>query len=95
MPQERKRTDPQRIYSSGTIAIVSIYPSRDKVGYVKRTLNLASLDIIRDIFRAPAINLAANRVASSQNFLDSPLQLTGKRLEPHGAGDVDDLIERD
>lgn len=61
----------------------------------KHTLNLASLDIIRDIFGAPAIDLAANRVASSQDLLDGSLELTSERLGPHDTGDGDDFLKRD
>lgn len=88
------------IYSSGTILIVSTRPEsqRGECGgnwVEKHTLNLASLDIIRDIFGAPAIDLAANRVASSQDLLDSSLELTSERLGPHDTGDGDDFLKRD
>lgn len=89
------------IYSSGTILIVSTRPESQRGkrggsgGVEKHTLDLASLDIIRDILGAPAINLATNRVASSQDLLDGSFELTSERLGPHDTGDGDDLLKRD
>ena len=59
------------------------------------TLNLAILYVVTDLFRAPAIYLAASAESSSQNFQNSALKFLGHRLEPHLARDLDDLVERD
>ena len=61
---------------------------------VRRTLNLARLNVVRDSLGATAINLAASAESSSEDLLDGTLQVLGHRLEPHGAGNVDDLIKR-
>jgi hypothetical protein len=59
-----------------------------------RDLNLARLDVIGDRLWAAAIDLATSAEGSAENLLDGTLQVLGHRLEPHGAGDVDDFIER-
>ena len=59
------------------------------------TLNLAALDVVADGLGAPAVNLAAGRESSAQNLLHRALQILRHRLVPHGARNVDDLIERD
>lgn len=56
-------------------------------------LNLARLDVVGDVLRAAAIDLAAGAESSSENLLDGTLQVLGHGLKAHGAGDVDDLIE--
>jgi hypothetical protein len=56
-------------------------------------LNLARLDVVRDVLRAAAIDLAAGAESSAENLLDGTLQILGHGLEAHGAGDRDDLIE--
>jgi hypothetical protein len=61
---------------------------------IQRTLNLASLDVIGDILGATAVNLAASAEGSSENLKDGTLQVLGHGLEAHGAGNADDLIER-
>jgi hypothetical protein len=59
-----------------------------------RDLNLARLDVVGDVLGAAAINLATCAESSSENLLDGTLQVLGHGLESHGAGNVDDLIER-
>lgn len=62
---------------------------------MKRTLNLAGLDVVRDVLRAPAVDLAASGESSAEDLLDGTLQVLGHGLELHLACDLDDLIERD
>jgi hypothetical protein len=59
-----------------------------------RDLNLAGLDVVGDVLGAAAVNLAASGESSSEDLLDGTLEVLGHGLEPHGAGNVDDLIER-
>lgn len=59
----------------------------------KRTLNLARLNVVGDVLGAAAINLAASAERSTEDLLDGALQVLGHRLEAHGAGDLNDLIE--
>jgi len=59
-----------------------------------RNLNLARLDVVRDVLGATAVNLAARAEGSAENLLDRTLEVLGHRLEPHGAGNADDLLER-
>ena len=58
-----------------------------------RTLNLAALDVVRDVLRTSAIYLAANTESRPQNLLHGPLQGLGEGLEPHSPGDLDDVVE--
>jgi len=58
-----------------------------------RNLNLASLDVVRDILGATAVNLAASAEGSSENLKNGTLQRLGHGLEAHGAGNADDLIK--
>ena len=72
------------------------YPRR-VIGYrfgEGRTLNLAALDVVRDVLRTSAIYLAANTESRTQNLLHRSLQLLGERLEPHRPGNLDDVVER-
>lgn len=59
------------------------------------TLDLASLNVVRDVLGRAAINLAASGEGSAENLLDGTLEGLGHRLEPHGAGDLNDLVQRD
>ena len=58
-----------------------------------RTLNLAALDVVRDVLRTSAIYLSANTESRTQNLLHRSLQLLGERLEPHRPGNLDDVVE--
>ena len=64
---------------------------------MKLTINLASLDVVRDILGAAAVDLAANGESGTEDLENSALQLTGEGLvgATHGAGDVEDLIHGD
>lgn len=59
------------------------------------TLNLASLNVVRNVLGATAVNLAAGGEGSTEDLLDGTLEVLGHGLEAHGAGNVDDLIKRD
>jgi hypothetical protein len=59
-----------------------------------RDLNLAGLDVVGDGLGAAAVDLAAGGESSSEDLLDGTLKVLGHGLEPHGAGNGDDLIER-
>lgn len=59
------------------------------------TINLASIDLILDNLGALSIDLAADREGGTQDLLDGAGQGLGERLEPHGPGNVDDLLKRD
>jgi hypothetical protein len=59
-----------------------------------RDLDLARLNVVGDGLGAAAVNLATSAESSSENLLNGTLQVLGHRLEPHGAGNVDDLLER-
>jgi len=61
---------------------------------LRRNLNLAGLDVVRDVLGAAAIDLAASAESSSENLKHGTLEVLGHRLEPHGAGNGDDLIKR-
>src|SRR4051812_41863789 len=58
-----------------------------------RDLNLARLNVVGDVLGAATVNLATSGESSSENLLDGTLQVLGHGLEPHGAGNVDNLIE--
>lgn len=58
-----------------------------------RDLNLAGLDVVGDVLGATAINLATSGEGSSEDLLDGTLEVLGHRLEPHCAGNADDLLE--
>lgn len=59
------------------------------------TLNLAVVDGLDNGLRGLAVNLAADRVSSSQDLLDTILQVLGEGLVAHGAGNLDDLLNGD
>lgn len=73
------------------LAIVNMLGIVGKV----HTLNLAVVDSLDDGLRGLAVDLAADRVSSSQNLLDTTLQLLGEGLVAHGAGNLDDLVNGD
>ena len=56
-------------------------------------LNLARFDIIADILGTSPINLATHREGCAENLLNGTLQLPRHTLEPHGPGDLNDLVE--
>jgi hypothetical protein len=56
-------------------------------------LDLAGLDVVRDVLGAAAVDLAASAESSSDNLENGTLQVLGHGLEAHGAGNGDDLIE--
>jgi len=60
----------------------------------RHTLNLAGLNVVRHSLGAAAVNLATSAESSAENLLDGTLQVLGHRLEAHGAGNVDDFIQR-
>ena len=62
---------------------------------VKLTVNLASLDVVRDILGAAAINLATDGESSTQDLANNTAELLGERAVAHDTGNVDDLVERD
>lgn len=59
------------------------------------TVNLAGLDIVADILGAAAIDLAADGEGSTQDLEDGAAELLGHRALTHGAGDLDDVVQRD
>jgi hypothetical protein len=58
-------------------------------------VNLASLDIVRDILGAAAIDLAADGESSTQNLKDGTLERLGHGASAHGAGNLNNVIEGD
>jgi hypothetical protein len=61
----------------------------------KLTIDLASLDVVRDILGAAAIDLAADGESSTQNLEDGTLEGLGHGAGTHGAGHLNNLIESD
>jgi len=59
-----------------------------------RDLDLAGLNVVGDVLGAAAIDLAAGGEGSSEDLLDGTLEVLGHGLEAHGAGNGDDLVER-
>lgn len=80
------------VYSSGT-GIVLAFNSQGTIGGL--TLNLSTLNIITDILWTSSINLAPDTESSSENLLNRTLQLLCERLESHGPGNIDNLIQCD
>lgn len=64
-------------------------------GLGKRTVNLASLDIVGDVLGAAAIDLAADGEGSTEDLEDSTAELLGHGAGAHGAGNLDDVVEGD
>jgi hypothetical protein len=58
-------------------------------------VNLASLDVVGDVLGAAAVNTATNRESGTEDLKDGTLELLSQRTVAHGAGDLDDVIERD
>lgn len=99
-PSRLRREKSQIIYSSGTLRpLVPRATATGKQGNVRErlTLNRALLDIITDLLRRSAVNLASNAERGSQDLQHGTLELAGHGLVSvaHGAGNVDDLVERD
>jgi hypothetical protein len=61
----------------------------------KLTLNLAGLDVVGDALGGAAIDLATSGESSADNLKNSSLERLGHGLVAHGAGNLDDLVERD
>lgn len=59
------------------------------------TINLASLDVIRDVLGRATINLAPDRESGTEDLKNNTLQLLSKGALAHGARNVDDVIEGD
>lgn len=57
------------------------------------TVNLASTDGVADSPGALAVNLAANGESGTKDLLHDSLQGLGERLEAHGPGNIDDLVQ--
>jgi hypothetical protein len=60
-----------------------------------RNVNLASLDVVRDILGAAAIDLAADGESSTENLENTTAELLGHGAGAHGAGNLDDVIHGD
>jgi len=61
------------------------------------TVNVAILDLVRDVLWTSAINLAANAESCAEDLEHGTLQLFGQGLvgASHGSCNVNDLIQRD
>ena len=61
------------------------------------TVNVALLDLIRDILWTLAINLATNTESGAEDFKHGTLQLLGQGLvgASHCSGNINDLVQRD
>jgi len=70
--------------------LISLYKHLLVIG----DLNLAGLDVVRDVLGAAAVDLAAGGVGSSEDLLDGALEVLGHGLEPHNFRNSNDLIER-
>src|SRR5690606_5131716 len=88
--QTRKRQQDSIIFT-----LMQQISNREPKNLLLRNLNLASLNVVRDVLRAAAVDLASNRESSTKDLLDGALKLTRQRLGPHGASDLNDLVERD
>ena len=58
------------------------------------TLDLAIVDVLLDVLGTPSINLAAGAEGRAKNLQDGALEVLSHRLEAHGAGNGNDLVER-
>lgn len=83
----------QEIYSWGTVE--QLVPCSATYTSSKLTIDLASLDIIGDILGAAAVDLAADRESSTEDLQDGSAELLGEAAVTHGAGDLDDVVQRD
>jgi hypothetical protein len=57
-------------------------------------LDLAGLDVVRDVLGAAPVDLAAGGVCGSEDLLDGTFEVLGHGLEPHNLRNSNDLIER-
>lgn len=58
-----------------------------------RNIDLTSLDVVRDILRAAAIDLATDGESSTEDLKDGATELLGERAVTHLASNLNDLIE--
>lgn len=72
---------------------LAIHPRTTKQS--KHTVNLASLDVVRDVLGAAAVNTATDRESGTEDLKDGTTELLGQRTVAHDAGDLDDVVERD
>jgi hypothetical protein len=59
------------------------------------TVDLASLDVVADVLRAAAIDLAANGESGTEDLEDGTLELLGERARAHLTGNLNNLVEGD
>lgn len=61
------------------------------------TINGTLLDFVTDVLGAAAVNLATDRECGTEDFEHGSSKLLGERLvgASHGAGNVDDFVQRD
>jgi hypothetical protein len=59
------------------------------------TVNLARLDVVADVLRAAAIDLAADGESSTEDLKDGTLELLGERARAHLTGNLNNLVEGD
>lgn len=64
-------------------------------GIVKLTLNLASLDGVRDALGAATVDLAAGGEGSADDLEDGALKGLGHGLVAHDTANLNDLVKRD
>jgi hypothetical protein len=83
---ESSVTDLQKVWDAKTI---------DQISMGKLTVNLASLDVVRDILGAAAIDLAADGESSTEDLEDNTLERLGHGAVLHLAGDLNNVIEGD
>lgn len=89
------------IYSSGTIYLSVTRPPGGicaefwLIPRGKLTVNLASLDVVRDILGAAAIDLAADGESSTEDLENNTLESLGHGAVLHLAGDLNNVIEGD
>lgn len=58
-------------------------------------LHCTTVDVIYDVMRVAAIHIAAHRLCSTQDLLDSSRKFSGQRAVSHLPGNVDNLIKSD
>jgi len=68
-----------------------------KLVQIGRTVNVTVLDLVRDILRTSAVDLAAHAESCAEDLEDGALQLLGQGLvgASHCSGNIEDLIQRD
>jgi hypothetical protein len=87
------------LFSAGMLVVTSV----DSVllffvqerNLLLRNVNLASLDVIRDILGAAAIDLAADGESSTEDLKDNTLERLGHGAVLHLAGNLNNFIEGD